>query len=351
MKAANHKYSRAKLWRFANAFCGLKSSNELADLLHLEKKDFRWQTECPTYDVFETPKKQGGFRTIENPSEELKKTQKRLNFYLQACYYFSKTTASYGFVTTTTEETKPRDIKTNAQQHRGRPWMLNIDFKEFFHQVTYERVVEIFEDHPFGFSEELSHTLAKLTTYQNRLPMGTATSPALSNFACTSLDADLLTHARLNRQTYTRYADDLTFSGYEEISHADTQALIDRCQAHGFAVNPNKVHVFSPTETKIVTGLVVGDTAVSLPPDYLPKLRGEMGKLSALHELKYRMGGFSADWMTRYKQKIKGSIAFVGFVNGKHDSEYLALLAEFEGITTTTDHFDPVSWLDFGYQF
>lgn len=351
MKVSRRKHSHAKLWRFANKFYALSSSADVADLLKLDRQSFLRQTECPTYDVFELPKKRGGKRTIENPDKALKKTQKQLNFYLQACYYFSKTTASYGFITSTTDEKSPRNIKSNALEHRGKPWMLNIDFKEFFHQITYERVVEIFGQYPFNFSDELSHTLAKLTTFQNRLPMGTATSPVISNFSCLSLDAELLTHARLNYQKYTRYADDLTFSSLEEITLTDTQDIIDRCHENGFEVNPNKVKRFTPDDIKTVTGLVVGNTDVSLEEGYLPKLREELTKLNTLHELKYRMGGFTADWMHRYKQKIKGSIAFVGFVNGQQDPEYLKLQADFENMTTTTDHYDPVSWLDFGYQF
>ena len=94
----------------------------------------------------------------------------------------------------------------------AKPYLLNVDLLDFFHAVKRDRIYDIFRSKPFNFKRNLPDILADLTTYQARLPMGTPTSPVLSNFACRELDRGLLLFSENMLWTYTRYADDMSFS-------------------------------------------------------------------------------------------------------------------------------------------
>ena len=100
----------------------------------------------------------------------------------------------------------------NAKQHINKALIINIDIKDFFPSITYKRVFKIF--HYIGYSIQVSHLLTKLcTNSRNVLPQGVPTSPSLSNLTLLKLDKRLSKLADKFDFTYSRYADDLTFSG------------------------------------------------------------------------------------------------------------------------------------------
>lgn len=343
------KLTKTQLWNFSNKFCKVNSVAQLGRVLHCSVKDFKELIYWGEYRSFEIPKKSGGLRPIEDPDPQLKSLQKNLNFFLQSTYYLHRTEAVYGFVMGCQNDPMPRNIYTNAQQHLGNSCMYNLDFKDFFHHVSSAQVADTFQSSPFAFNDEVVYCLTNLTTHQGRLPMGAATSPALSNFVCRGLDHALLAMAKLQGWTFTRYADDLTFSGNRPFSDAQCDDIKAVCREHGFVINPDKEIRFLPHETKVVTGLQLTPHGPDLPDDYLPKLQYEISQLRAVHEVKFRNGRGSTPWLQRYQQRIRGAMEFVKFVKGQDSDAYQQLSSIYEDAMHPADHYDPVHWLDFGY--
>ena len=165
----------------------------------------------PRYSVYEIPKRRGGVRLIEDPDEVLKTVLQHLNQTLQAVYHGLRPACVHGFCISTTHE-EDRNIVSNASRHLGIPYMLNIDLKDFFHTISFDTVQGIWSRYFPHLDSECIEILTRLCCFRGRLPMGSPTSPALSNFACLDLDAELMTYCKTTGITYTRFADDLTFS-------------------------------------------------------------------------------------------------------------------------------------------
>jgi len=160
-------------------------------LLEVEATEWLYLTQRVTYRDFQIPKRNGGFRQVEDPEPALKDVLRQLNDYLQAVYHGVRSEAAHGFLLCPDNDPDPRNIRTNAQRHCNRPYLLNADFLDFFHAVSQTAVQTIFEKEPFGFPDDLSVVLARLCCRKGRLPMGSPTSPVLSNFAALPLDSAL----------------------------------------------------------------------------------------------------------------------------------------------------------------
>ena len=342
--------SAYKAASMASDFCSVSSINSLCNLLCINKQGLWNYANNPSYKPFYISKKAGGYRYVEDPIDGLKKIQRSLNDYLQCAYFVNRTEAAYGYVVNVDTDPTPRNILTNAQQHVNKSWLLNIDFSDFFHSVKYQQVYNIFHGEPFGFNAKLCHTLAKLTTFEGRLPMGSPTSPVLSNFETRELDQNFMAFAKTNDFVYTRFADDLSFSSNTEISEQMVSLIKKISVAHGFVVNPTKTKLFSPNEEKVVTGLKVSDH-VELPNGYYQNIQKEIEKYRNIMEIQYRTGYKNTNWVNKYQQQIKGVIEFAGFVLGKKSYEYQQLVDAYDRATfPMPDLFESVSWLDFNYQ-
>jgi retron-type reverse transcriptase len=264
----------------------LRSEAELAAWLGLSRERLRWFThDRPADTVWHyvrhtRPKRDGASRVILAPKRELKALQR---FVLQNLLdRVPPTEAAHGF-------RQGRSIATNAGPHVGRQVVVNLDLKEFFPSVTYPRVRGIFIS--LGYSYPVAAALALLCTEHDRvaydrddaryyisvtpraLPQGAPTSPALANLAAARLDRRLLGYARAGGWTYTRYADDLTFSGDDPAAARRLLAAVKRIVAdEQFVVHPEKVHVARRSGRQVVTGLVVNDL-VGTPRELRRQLR------------------------------------------------------------------------------
>jgi len=330
-------------------FCKINSINTLAYILKTEKRKLLMMAKQPRYRTFTIPKKDGGEREIETPFADLKKVQSYISRYLQSTYYFEKSSSAYGFIVGVRNEQDRRNVVTNAQKHINRQYMVNIDLKDFFHSVTKDRVVRIFSNPPFNFKRDLPEVLANLTTYKDRLPMGTPTSPVLSNFSCRSLDRSLTNFANLHGWIFTRYADDMTFSSNEPIAaekYNELQAIIKK---EGFKVNEKKLKFYGPKDVKIITGLVVTDT-VTLEPSYIPKLQKEIQHLKSVIHSQNEQGHLSTRWVEQFKRQLRGRINFATFVLPRGDKKSQSLKdAFYAAIEPPEEYFGAVSWRGFPY--
>lgn len=343
------KKTRQKYQQLKGVFCSIRSVTELCTLLQIDRRKLELLCQQPGYKAFKIAKKSGGERLIEAPGHDLKKVLGRLNKYLQAVYFFEKSSAAYGFILGVRNDDDRRNVLTNAKKHVKRPFLLNVDLKDFFHAVTQKRVEEIFASPPFNFPRELPLLLADLVCYENRLPMGTPTSPVLSNLACRKLDEELTELAANMFWVYTRYADDLTFSSQKPINEEMILAVINTVKEQGFVVNQRKIQLAGPKDPKIVTGLLVSDE-VSLAPGYLLMLEREVQQLHEVIRAQNEQGQLSTHWVEQLKQQVRGRLNFAGFVLKRQHPEYIKLKdAFYVAINPPQEEFGAMSWRGFPY--
>lgn len=220
------------------------------------------------YVQFTLPKRSGGQRLISAPMARLKRAQHWILENLLTGPWLHD--AAHGF-------RKARSIVSNAQPHVGADVVINLDLKDFFPTVTYKRVKGLFRS--LGYSEAVATICALLCTEPREvqvdvdgeryhvamterfLPQGAPTSPAITNLLCRGLDARLSRIAQKLGYVYTRYADDLTFSGPRESNPGRLMRRVHWVVEHeGFSVHPGKTRVFRKARRQEVTGVVVNQT-------------------------------------------------------------------------------------------
>ncbi len=343
--------TKEQLAKRKGQFVNIQSVRSLCELIRIDQRKLKLITSQPRYKTFTIPKRNGGQRTIETPDDNLKRLLGNLNKYLQATYFFEKSNAAYGFITGVKNDNDRRNIVTNARKHKGRDYMINIDLKDFFHQVSKAKVAEIFTGKPFNFKPEIVDLLTQLTTYKDRLPMGIPTSPVLSNFACRTLDTDLIGLAASKDWVYTRYADDLTFSAKQAFSTDEVNQIRRIIKGADFEINERKVKLFDKEDLKVVTGLIVGDNKVTLTPDYMELLKKEITTLAEVMKAQNEQGTLQSRWSEKLKQQVQGRLSFAGFVL-RRSKEYQDLKDEFyTAINPPEENFGAVSWRSFPYNF
>jgi len=304
----------------------------------------------PPYNYFQMPKKSGGMRDIESPDKPLMDLLKKINSYLQSVYYFFQTDAAYGFVINCKRDASfARNILTNAQQHLLNPYLLNIDLKDFFHQIETERLVELFMKVPFNFSNELAILLSKLCTNNGRLPMGAPTSPCLSNWVSISLDNELLDFGKRNLIRYTRYADDLSFSSVSELNEEYLNQIRLILRSHQFEMNTDKTKFYNKDDIRVVTGLELHEK-VQVPSHYFDVLSEDLKNLKSIYQMHGKLGFVNKNfWLEKVEQRVAGKINFLGFVYGYDSIEYEHFINEYENVLNSISEYDQISWLDFPY--
>lgn len=306
----------------------VKSVKDLAQMLAIDTQRLMTICQSPSYSRFSTPKKDGSVRMIEAPASDLKAVQSSFSSHLQGFYYQIKPPSAYGFLPVPTDEAHPRHIYTNAMRHIGAKWLLNIDLKDFFHQIQEERLVALFTSSVFEWPHEVAQLATRLVTIGGRLPMGAPSSPVLSNLVCLWLDHDLEVYAQERGWAYTRYADDLSFSSAYRMRGSDKTALFQIIEGvHKLKVNTRKVAVRSTKEDAEVTGLVLGKKSPEVSGEFVARLKEEV-KL-----LEFLLKGGNESWrtivppdaLTKLLHCIKGKMAFFSKICGQDDALYQRL--------------------------
>lgn len=234
------------------------------------------------YSEFSIPKKSGGERVIRSPLPKLKHVQRRLADRLSLCLaeidrfegVQRECTLSHGF--------RPHlGIATNAEPHVRRRWVFNIDLEDYFPSINFGRVRGYFmKNRHFRLDEASATILAQICCWKNELPQGAPTSPVVSNLLTSNLDITLNRLARRERCTYTRYADDLTFSTNKksfprEIAtppHGENCPWVPgddlryRIYRSGFKIKDRKTRMQHYWSRQEVTGLTV-NLKVNIPTD------------------------------------------------------------------------------------
>jgi retron-type reverse transcriptase len=233
-------------------------------------------------------------RLIQAPERQLKFIQRLI--LDRIIPHVPVNSAAHGFVT-------DRGIVSNAQRHLGQKVVVNIDLRNFFPSITASRVFAVWH-RVFGFSKSQAWLLTQLTTFNGKLTQGFPTSPALANIIAGPMDDRLTALAASKGLTYTRYADDLTFSGEGQnnmdwLVKAVTQIAAD-C---GFEVHPEKTAIMRSGRRQKVTGLVVNGAHEQ------PRVQA-----SVVDRLRAQCFNF-AQQTPSMKQEILGWISFINSVN------------------------------------
>jgi retron-type reverse transcriptase len=267
----------------------LETTDELIRWLGLDVRSFlalanptdRIRPGKTNYAEWTVPKKRGGVRIVCSPKPRLKAVQRRIKQGILDRVQPHE--AAHGFVV-------GRSIVSNAGPHVGRALIVNLDLCDFFDYVRYPRVIGVFRW--LGYSLEVSRCLALLCTHRPNLSrtyeigleprvyvrwayrhavQGAPTSPALANLCVYRLDNRLVGLARRFDATYTRYADDLTFSGGEPFKRGMirflplTKRII---REEGFRLNLGKMRFMRPGQSQQVTGVVVNRKINARRRDY-----------------------------------------------------------------------------------
>lgn len=212
---------------------------------------------------FKIRKRSGGFREICAPYPALLYIQRWI--YSNILIKIKVSPYCHGFRI-------GRSIVSNAKWHVNKKEILKIDLSDFFPSITINRVIAVFKE--LGYNHQVSFYLASLCCLDGKLPQGAPTSPCLSNLILRPLDYRIVKFAKKIGLNYTRYADDLTFSGDEiRVSYINTISRI--IEDEGFLVNKDKTRLYKRTGKRIVTGICVTDR-LSIPRDYKRKIKQEI---------------------------------------------------------------------------
>lgn len=208
------------------------------------------------YREFRIPKRTGGARTIVAPRKPLRECQRWILDNILS--RISCHSAAKGFV-------RKKSIKNHCLPHVGSDSLLKLDFKDFFPSIQKRRVISIFRS--FGYSDNVSIYLASFCCYGEFLPQGGVTSPAISNLVCRRLDSRLAALSSSKRWKYSRYADDLVFSG-QRLSHRVVSIVEKICAEEGFELNNEKTRLYRGDARPIVTGVVIGGVKLTVPREF-----------------------------------------------------------------------------------
>lgn len=301
----------------------LHTAADLAAALGVPIGRLRWLTfhragaALVHYHRYSIPKKTGGLRAISAPKPALARAQRWV--FESIVGQLRVEPEAHGFVPS-------RSIVSNAAPHVGRAVVVNLDLRDFFPTITWRRAKGLFV--ALGYSGQVATLLASLVTEpsrvaatldgrplhvalgERRLPQGACTSPAITNVVCRALDRRLAGLAASLGFTYTRYADDLTFSSDDAGRVGTLLAFVRRILGdEGFTEHPDKTRIMRRGRRQEVTGVVVNQKP-SVAREEVRELR------AILHNA--RRHGFDSQNRAghpAFVEQLRGRVAFVAMVD------------------------------------
>ncbi|MCU0445944.1 MAG: retron St85 family RNA-directed DNA polymerase [Microscillaceae bacterium] len=271
------------------------------------------------YTRFQIPKRKGGMRAIASPKGKMRQAQSWVleNILNKIPIHAAAVAFQSG-----------KSIVDNAQAHLQKNVLIRIDLKDFFPSIKFLRVKGLFQS--FGYNSGIATVFALICTDAARigaklgdqqyfvalseryLPQGACTSPAITNIICRKLDNRLSKLAEKMGFTYTRYADDMTFSHPDKtVDIKPLLGLVKKIIAEeNFEINEEKTLIMRPHTRQTVTGIVVNNDKMRISRRDIRRFR------AFLHQ--YSLKG--AEAMTQQlgkdaTQYAKGYLAFVSMVN------------------------------------
>lgn len=200
------------------------------------------------YKKYEISKRNGGKRIIYEPNYVLKKVQRNILDNVLSGFKVSKYAMAY---------VKGKSVKDNANMHVNKKLILKLDIKDFFNNISFMDVYNkvFLEEY---FPKQARTVLTYLCTYNEFLPQGAPTSSYISNLIMQDFDEEIGSFCEKNNISYTRYSDDMTFSGDFNVKMVIFKVK-DELKKMGMQLNYDKIHVIYSNMSQQVTGITVNE--------------------------------------------------------------------------------------------
>lgn len=309
----------------------LSSTGELLKHLGVSPAELKkiWWFRHRMYSHFNISKRSGKVRVISAPDYRLKMLQQKIARILSGLY--NPRNPVHGFV-------PDRSVRSNAESHLRRRFILIVDIKDFFLAITEARVRGLLES--IGIDTDVAETIARICTNNGCLPQGAPSSPVISNMICFRLDKSLMGFSKEHRLLYTRYADDITLSSFQPPTalfegdrpdsgrlHSEklSRELLSILGNNGFDLNPEKIHYADKNSRRMVTGIKINE-GLNVDRRYVRNIRSALFKVESIGvvatqaELTARFGR-----PCKIQAHIQGKISWVGFVKGQSDPVFRGL--------------------------
>lgn len=333
----------------------ITTTGQLAAQLSIPHRHLEWFADPAGREAWETTeqlrhyryrwihKQSGGQRLLETPKPKLKRIQRMI--LSKILNRIPVHPSAHGFV-------QRKSCITAAQRHARKQIVLRIDLRHFFPSIHSGKVIAIFRS--AGYPQPIAQQLAGLCTNTTarsmleqhvmpptvthrfhdpasrhfllpHLPQGSPTSPALANLAASKLDARLSGLANAFNATYTRYADDLVFSGNEELSRGIARArlwICAICLNEGFQIQHRKTTIQRQHQQQRVHGIVVNSTtAVSR------KQRDDLKAI--LHNcIRHGPAACNRNELPDFRAHLQGRIAMVASTCQRHGEKLKTLFKQ-----------------------
>ncbi|HZV71032.1 MAG TPA: retron St85 family RNA-directed DNA polymerase [Saprospiraceae bacterium] len=248
------------------------------------------------YYNFLLPKRSGGMREISSPFPILLNAQKWIYNNILITQPLHK--CSKGFM-------KNVSIVDNAKEHLNKRFLLKMDIENFFPSIKINRIISVFLY--LGYTKKISYYLASICCINGALPQGAPTSPMLSNIISKRLDRRLHGLAIRFNLNYTRYADDLTFSG-NVLPIKIINYIEEIVRDEGFEINSKKTKLLSTKKQKIVTGISISSGKLTIPKKAKREIRKNVYHLLTKGIFEHQKSIGSTDPI--YLERILGYLYF-----------------------------------------
>ena len=269
------------------------------------------------YRTFFIPKKSGGLRKICEPLPNLKEIQKWILETILSKMQVSVYAKAY---------IKGKNVKENARFHRAQKKVLSLDIQDFFSKISPFLVYETFIN--VGYNKDVSMMITMLCCKEGGLPQGAPTSALLSNIIMKNFDNVIGDYIIKNKIRYTRYADDMTFSG--EFDELEIIRLVrHELKKYGFFLNGKKTRLRKEGQRQEVTGIIV-NKKLQISKDQRKKIRQEIYFIK-----KYGLQShltYTNEQRKGYIEHLFGKISYALYINPKDEElkEYREFLLQYK---------------------
>lgn len=274
------------------------------------------------YRTFSIPKKSGGLRTISSPYPSLKECQRWIADQIVGRLPSHPSATAYHPHSSIISNVAPH---LTVDSH-----LLVVDIQDFFPSITKKRLIGWFV--ALGYNYEVSIALASLCCLAGHLPQGSPASPYLSNAFCMALDNRLAGIASHFGLSYTRYADDMCFSG-PYVPPTVLPLVEGAVRGSGFALNPAKTRVYRPSATsKMVTGINIASGVARLPRDRRRRLAHLMHFIERFGYVSHRSKLKISD--SKYLLRLRGQLEYWRMIEPTNEQvlRYIAQVAHLQAV-------------------
>lgn len=261
------------------------------------------------YVSFKISKKDGSLREINAPCMSLKTIQK---WILQNILYKVRV-SQYSFGFKKSSEGSP--LVQCAERHRNNLYILKMDLKDFYPSIRREKIFSQFLQ--LGYNMYASNLLTNICTLHGKLPQGAVTSPYLANLVCYRMDIRIAGYCNKRDITYTRYADDLTFSCDNRDALRNIYGMIKKIiEDEGFAINQKKTQFLTPKIHKKIVGITVNDGLLKAPKEMKKSVR-------AMIHFEIISGDYSSN------DKIRGYVSYIDSIEKNYRKKVIKYITKY----------------------